>query len=173
MQPASEASHSHACLLPEKTSAKTRRSPSYLYRKGNIFYFRYAFSAQERQSFQRAEIRISLRTGFLHEAKKKARQLRAALEEFMGKNLEELNFAAAKAHLASKLKELMDSCPEKKPPTIATIRQRMDSFASECLKLLTPPFTSHSGASLLIIPPLFLLLQMILWNNLFKYFRKE
>ena len=52
----------------------------------------------------------------------------------MGKNLEELNFAAAKAHLASKLKELMDSCPEKKPPTIATIRQRMDQLRQRMLE---------------------------------------
>ncbi len=134
MQPASEASHSPARLLPKKAPVRARRSPSYLYRKGNIFYFRYAFSTQERQYFQRAEIRISLRTGFLHDARKKARQLRASLEELMGKNLEELNFAAAKEHLASKLKKLMDSCPEKKPPTIATIRQRMDQLRQRMLE---------------------------------------
>lgn len=54
-------------IAPQK---RIQRSPSYLYKKGNIFYFRYKFTAKEKEHFQHAEFRISLKTGFVHEAKK-------------------------------------------------------------------------------------------------------
>ena len=133
MQTASEASRSPALLLPEKAPVRTRRSPSYLYRKGNIFYFRYAFSAEERQRFQRSEIRISLRTGFIHEARKKARQLRAMLEGLMAKEQSMPSAHEIREKMLAELKTLMESCPQKNPPSPAAIRQRMDRMLKDML----------------------------------------
>lgn len=149
MQTASEASHSPALLLPEKPPVKTRRSPSYLYRKGNIFYFRYAFSAQEKQRLQRAEIRISLRTGFIHEARKKARQLRAALEEFMTKEQTMPSPQEVREHMLATLKELMESCSEKRPPSSVEIRQRMDRMRQDMLDTMDANLYQPIGGSVL------------------------
>lgn len=56
-------------------------SPSYLYRRGNLYYFRYALPEQYKRYFCRREIRISLRTGYRREAKHLAVRL---FSELMG-----------------------------------------------------------------------------------------
>lgn len=133
MQTDSADSHSNFRTPILSGSGKKRRSPGYLYQKGNIFYFRYAFSAHERERLQHAEIRISLRTGFVHEAKKNARHLCASLEEFMEKNRDNISYEETREHLCARLKELMDSSSRKNPPSIAVIRERMDQLRQKML----------------------------------------
>ncbi len=129
MQVANHTSSSN--LIP--SSKSIQRSPSYLYKKENIFYFRYKFSSKEKEHFQHSEIRISLQTGFVHIAKKLARQLRSKLEGFIMQNKEEMSYTELKKYLTLKLKELMASCPEKNPPSIAEIKNRMDLFRQKLL----------------------------------------
>ena len=49
--------------------------PSYLYRKGNIYYFRYALPKRLREALGGTEIRLSLRTAYMRQAKKLADKL--------------------------------------------------------------------------------------------------
>lgn len=105
---------------------RIRRSPSYLYKKGNIFYFRYKFTAKEKDRFQHSEFRISLQTGFVHEAKRLARRLRSKLEGFIMDNQEHIDFIELKKKLAQELKKVMDLYPQKNPPSTTEIKNRMD-----------------------------------------------
>lgn len=114
-------------------SKRIQRSPSYLYKKGNIFYFRYKFTAKEKIQFQHSEFRISLQTGFVHEAKKLARQLRSKLEGILMQNQDETSFTDLKNQLIAELKRLMDSCPKKNPPSISEIKKRMNIFLQKNL----------------------------------------
>lgn len=68
-----------ASTRPLKAESK-RRTPSYLYVRGTIYYFRYVLTPDERERYGRSEIRLSLRTGFLGEAKRMARRLRTRVE---------------------------------------------------------------------------------------------
>lgn len=123
-------------VTPSSTASPKRiqRAPSYLYKKGNIFYFRYKFSPKEKEHFQHAEFRISLQTGFVHEAKKLARQLRSKLEGLLMQQPQEpIDFIKLKKKLAQELKKLMDLCPEKNPPSIAEIKNRMDKLRQRIL----------------------------------------
>lgn len=119
-----------SCTAPQK---RIQRSPSYLYKKGNIFYFRYKFTAKEKDRFQHSEFRISLQTGFVHEAKKLARQLRSKLEGFIMDNQEHIDFIELKKKLAQELKKLIDSYPQKNPPSTAEIRSRIDLLRQKLL----------------------------------------
>ena len=111
-----------------------RRSPSYLLLQGTIYYFRYAFPENLRQRFKTREIRLSLRTGFILEARTIARLLRAYLDELlMNKKDETLTREELRKKLAVKLEELMRTCQEKCPPSIADIRQRMDKLRQDFL----------------------------------------
>ena len=58
--------HTHSIHLPRG---------SHLYRKGNIFYFRQVLSASLRERFSRTEIRLSLKTAYVREARERAAHL--------------------------------------------------------------------------------------------------
>lgn len=93
--------------LPPKRK-KNNYAPSYLYQKGNIFYFRYRFSSKEKELFQHAEIRVSLKTGFIKEAKRLARHLRAKLEGLIMEDLKKMDYSKLKKKMTIELKKLMD-----------------------------------------------------------------
>lgn len=117
-------------IAPQK---RIQRSPSYLYKKGNIFYFRYKFTVKEKEHFQHAEFRISLKTGFVHEAKKLARRLRAKLEGLIMDDQKNLNYNEIRKQITAELKKLMDSYPQKNPPSTAEIKTRIDGFLQKFL----------------------------------------
>ena len=58
--------------MPAVTSVKIGRTPTYLFRKGNIYYFRIAIPIDVRQVFGRTEINYSLQTDDLYQARVKA-----------------------------------------------------------------------------------------------------
>lgn len=58
-----------------------RKATDHLYLRGTVYYFRYAFPKRLREKFGQTEIRISLRTGLLHQARKLSRRLWSRLEE--------------------------------------------------------------------------------------------
>lgn len=118
--------------LPPKRK-KINYAPSYLYQKGNIFYFRYKFSSKEKELFQHAEIRVSLKTGFIKEARRLARQLRAKLEGLIMEDLEKMDYNELKKKITMELKRIMDSCPEKHPASIVEIKDRMNILLQEIL----------------------------------------
>ncbi|WP_368356355.1 DUF6538 domain-containing protein [Desulfolutivibrio sulfodismutans] len=53
----------------DSTAVLRRSSPTYLYLKGNLYYFRYAFPKALRDLLGHTEIRISLKTGYVREAR--------------------------------------------------------------------------------------------------------
>lgn len=118
--------------------SETRKNPAsqrncrYLYLRGTIYYFRYAFSKDLRERLEHTEIRISLRTGFVYQAKKLATHLGAHLE-YMLMAEEQKSYKEIRRELASKLEELLDSCPDKKPPVISDIKTRMDKLRQKYL----------------------------------------
>lgn len=125
---------SNQVTLPLITSKrhKPRRSPSYLYLKGNIFYFRYAFHASDKLRLGVAEVRMSLRTGFEAIAKKNAQTLRVLVEDLMKENAE-LSIDELKLRLSEKLQALIDAQPKKSPPSINEIKRRMDVLRKKML----------------------------------------
>lgn len=62
-----------------KTANSHSHAPSYLYRKRNIYYFRYVIPKNMRESLGGTEIRLSLRTAYVREAKLLADKLHDAL----------------------------------------------------------------------------------------------
>lgn len=58
-----------------KTASSHPHTPSYLYRKRNIYYFRYVIPQNMRESLGGTEIRLSLRTAYVREAKPLADRL--------------------------------------------------------------------------------------------------
>ncbi|MDD4732499.1 MAG: tyrosine-type recombinase/integrase [Desulfovibrio sp.] len=58
-------------------------TPSYLYLRGSLYYFRYAFSDVEKAEIGRSEIRISLRTGYRREAQPLASALYTEIQHLM------------------------------------------------------------------------------------------
>ena len=62
-------------VLKQTPRPTTFYSPTYLYRKGNIFYFRYAFPSDLKDHFECSEIRLSLKTAYVREAKMLADRL--------------------------------------------------------------------------------------------------
>ena len=58
-----------------KTANSHSHAPSYLYRKRNIYYFRYVLPKHMRKSLGGTEIRLSLRTAYIREAKRLANKL--------------------------------------------------------------------------------------------------
>lgn len=61
------------------------RSPNHLYRKGSIYYFRHSIPHDMRDSLGRSEIRMSLQTGYLAEARPKARILALGVKQILTK----------------------------------------------------------------------------------------
>lgn len=62
-----------------KTANSHSPAPSYLYRKRNIYYFRFVIPQNMRESLGGTEIRLSLRTAYVREAKTLADRLHDAL----------------------------------------------------------------------------------------------
>lgn len=62
-----------------KTANSHPHAPSYLYRKRNIYYFRYVIPKNMRKSLGGTEIRLSLRTAYVREAKPLADKLHDTL----------------------------------------------------------------------------------------------
>lgn len=111
--------------LPQKRK-KINYAPSYLYQKGNIFYFRYKFSPKEKEHFQHSEFRISLQTGFVQEAKKLARRLHSKIEGLIMDNKEKIDYSELRKKIAIELRELLALYPVKNPPSLTEIKNRMD-----------------------------------------------
>ena len=59
------------------------RSPNHLYLKGTTYYFRHVVPNALRHSLGRSEIRMSLRTGYLAEARPKARILASGVKQVL------------------------------------------------------------------------------------------
>lgn len=59
------------------------KAPSHLVKQGHVFYFRQAVPLDLRQRLGRTEFRLSLRTAYLHEARSKALQVSAVLQNFI------------------------------------------------------------------------------------------
>jgi len=59
------------------------RSPNHLYLKGTTYYFRHVVPSALRHSLGRSEIRMSLRTGYLAEARPKARILASGVKQVL------------------------------------------------------------------------------------------
>jgi len=117
----------HLPLPKIKATSRQKSYGTYLYLKINTFYFRYAFTAFQKETFGKSEIRISLRTGFLSEAKKKARTLRSTLEVLLmseeAKDIEDL-----KLKLADSLEKLLATCPNKRELSIQEIKMRLHNY---------------------------------------------
>lgn len=124
-----EARNSHP---RRNSSTAVKRSPTYLYLRGSLYYFRYALSAEDKARYGHSEVRISLRTGFLHEARKRAKRLHTALEEALA-DISLPNWEGLKARLTAELEAQIDACPNKKPLNIVEIRERMDAFLNDML----------------------------------------
>ena len=121
-----QASLSHPAPGTRRNSTISR-SARYLYLRGSIFYFRYAFPKDLREKFGHSEIRMSLRTGFVHQARKLARHLGACLEKLLMSD-EDKTYEELKAELAAQLEAHLACYPEKHPPSISEIRGRMDKL---------------------------------------------
>lgn len=111
-------------FLPKRK--KKSSAPCYLYQKRNMYYFRYRLPVQFKDRFQQTEIRILLKTVFLRDAKKLARQLYTYLEGILMQDDNEKSWAEIKAGLTVKLEALMESCLEKKALSLTDIKGRMD-----------------------------------------------
>lgn len=118
------ASHSHSAPETRKIFA-INRSARYLYLRGSIFYFRYAFPKDFREKFGHSEIRMSLRTGFVHQARKLARHLSACLEGLLMSG-EDKTYEELRAEVVAQLEAYLACYPEKHPPSISEIRGRID-----------------------------------------------
>lgn len=59
------------------------KSPSYLFLNGQIYYFRMSIPPTLRESFGKTEIRCSLKTGYLHQARVKSRRLAMLIHSLM------------------------------------------------------------------------------------------
>lgn len=117
----------HLPLPKIKVTSRQKSYGTYLYLKVNTFYFRYAFTASQKEAFGKSEIRISLRTGFLREAKKKVRTLRSTLEVLLmseeAKDVEDL-----KLKLTYSLEKLLATCPNKRELSIQEIKMRLNNY---------------------------------------------
>lgn len=116
---------------PRKSSSP-KRAPSYLYLRGSIYYFRYAISAKDRVRLGHSEVRVSLQTGFLHEARQRAKYLIRVLEDNLG-DLKE--WQEIRDKMAATLEAQMASLPEKHPIGIDEIRNRMDAFLKKLIDI--------------------------------------
>ena len=71
--------------MPSVTSVKIGRTPTYLFRKGSIYYFRIAIPIDVRQVFGRTEINYSLQTDDLYQARVKASILSTSIRNLISK----------------------------------------------------------------------------------------
>lgn len=130
MQPARD-SHPSVRQKTQKSSPSVK-PPHYLYLRGNIFYFRYTLSREFQERFGHTEIRMSLGTGFVNQAKKIARYMRTCLEELLMSGNEK-TYKELREELAAKLEAYLDRFPEKHLPTISHIKARMNDLRQKYL----------------------------------------
>jgi integrase len=142
----SPASNAHRPATPKGTSRKTSagRTATYLYRKGNIFYFRYAFTPHLKMHFGRSELRVSLRTGFVKEARQQARILYTALEALLMDEKNPPSFEELRLHVIQQLETRLATYQKKKELPTAEIRNRIGLALQQILdrddaNLYTPP----------------------------------
>lgn len=81
---------------------------AYLYRKGNIYYFRYVVPAQWRERVGCCEVRISLGTGYLYEARRRCTILANALPEMLEESGMTLTYKDIKSRLYRLLEDLFE-----------------------------------------------------------------
>ena len=102
------------------------KTPTFLYLKQGIFYYRYRFPEPLRQRMYHSEIRISLRTGYRAQALRIARILHVYLlkitEATPLPSVEEL-----RALLQQRLDEILGA-PDKCPVTRDEIRRRLNGY---------------------------------------------
>lgn len=113
------------------TSSLKRTSPSYLYLKGNLFYFRYAFPKVYRDRLGRAEIRISLETGYKREARARAMSLHSKLQIFLASGVMD-DYQEIRQQLKDWLVQLLEE-KQKVPVSQREIRERLNGYLCELL----------------------------------------
>jgi integrase len=112
-------------------AALGRSSPSYLYLKGNLFYFRYVFPKVHRDRLGHAEIRMSLETGYVREARARAVSLYSTLYVLLERGVMDYQ------ELRQQLKGLLISILEgknKNPISQSEIRERLNWHLRELLE---------------------------------------
>ena len=102
------------------------RSPEYIFLKGSIYYFRARLSASNQKRLGVLEIKFSLKTGILLEARKLAQKLRVYLDEYLMEG--KLSLSEIKAQLTALLESKMQSVPVKRLLTFTEIQARMHSL---------------------------------------------
>ncbi len=102
-----------------------RTSPSYLYLKGNLFYFRYAFPKIYRDRLGHAEIRMSLETGYVREARVRAVSMCSRLRILLGSGV--MDYQELRQQLKEWLLQLLAK-DDKKPVSQREIRERINGY---------------------------------------------
>jgi hypothetical protein len=140
----SPASNAHRPATPKGTSRKTSagRTATYLYRKGNIFYFRYAFTPHLKMHFGRSELRVSLRTGFVKEARQQARILYTALEALLMDEKNPPSFEELRLHVIQQLETRLATYQKKKnfplPKSETESALHCNRFSTGTMPISTP-----------------------------------
>ncbi len=124
------------------------KSPSYLYRKGYIYYFRIAVPYPLRSVLRRSEIRKSLHTGYLRQARTKSGKLAVIMQSLFNTLMQrEMNFMAdltlsqveqlADKWLQKGLEEIEDSLLREKPMTLEEAQWKEDILSmlpTDCIE---------------------------------------
>ncbi len=108
-------------------------SPTYTYQQGTIYYFRYRFTSEEKKRLGVKEIRISLNTGYFAEAKRYARHLKGYLEDLLMSPKGQPSIDELRVSLHKRLQKLIADCPEKQPPSISEIKERMRTLLAQAI----------------------------------------
>ncbi|MBR6466909.1 MAG: hypothetical protein IKT16_02015, partial [Desulfovibrio sp.] len=109
MKRASGDSNSHSAVQnqpPTLQREHVQKSPSHLYLRGNVWYFRYALPPRLKKALSCSEIRLSLSTPYVSDARKYAPALRACLEGMLLTEAD-IDIPQIKAKLNEKLDELI------------------------------------------------------------------
>ncbi len=138
MKRSSGDSNSHSAVQPPTLQKKhVQKSPSHLYLKGNVWYFRYCFPPKLKEILSRGELRLSLATAYICDARRYATALVACLENIIMTE-KTPDIAKIKAELKDKLDEFLshkDASPVlKHPPSVYEIRRRMNNWLLKRLK---------------------------------------
>jgi hypothetical protein len=109
---------SSACEHPEDGRSRPKANsrtvaghvPTHLYRKGNIYYFRFALPKHLKDRLGGVEVRLSLRTAYVRKANVLAGKLRDALmANLQGTPMPTLSLTEIKSRLAMLLLESVDA----------------------------------------------------------------
>ena len=120
------------------THAKGRKTGSrvYLYRKRNIFYYRYVFPKNSVWSIHARELRISLKTGYVGMATRLASRLHAVTLDFLEKSVmsssdtpsgQKARLEGLRSQLRRLVEELLDE-PGKRTISIQDARKKLNGF---------------------------------------------